>query len=60
MAGKQEGKEHADHIYTERVYDKMLRERGFHKEYDIVLDRYFSVKDNRIRIMESRGKNLVI
>ena len=57
MAGKQEGKEHADHIFVEKVYDKILRERWIHREYDIELDRYFSVKDNRV--MEQAGKNLV-
>lgn len=57
MAGKQEGKEHADHIFIENVYDKMLRERGMRREYDTELDRFFSVKDNRF--MKQRGNNLV-
>ena len=57
MAGKQERKNHADHMFVEKVYDKILRERGLRREYDIVFDKWFSVKDNRI--MESRGKNLV-
>ena len=57
MAGKQEGKNHADHMFVEKVYDKILRERGLRRKYDIVLDRFFPVKDNRV--MESRGKNLV-
>lgn len=52
--GKQEGKEHADHIFIENVYDKMLRERGMRREYDTELDRFFSVKDNRF--MEKRVK----
>ena len=55
--GIQEGKEHADHIFIENVYDKMLRERGMRREYDTELDRFFSVKDNRF--MEAEGKNLV-
>ena len=55
--GIQEGKEHADHIFIEKVYDKMLRERGMRREYDTELDRFFSVKDNRF--MEAEGKNLV-
>ncbi len=54
MAGKQEGKEHADHIFIERVYDKMLRERGIRREYDPELDRYFPIKDNRL--MKQRAK----
>jgi len=55
--GKQEGKEHADHIFIEKVYDKLLRERGMRREYDIEVDRFFSVKDNRF--MKQRGNNLV-
>ena len=52
--GIQEGKEHADHIFIEKVYDKILRERGMKREYDTELDRFFSVKDNRF--MEAEGK----
>ena len=52
--GIQQGKEHADHIFIENVYDKMLRERGMRREYDTELDRFFSVKDNRF--MEKRVK----
>jgi len=55
--GIQEGKEHADHIFIEKVYDKLLRERGMRREYDTELDRFFSVKDNRV--MKQAGKNLV-
>ena len=55
--GKQEGKEHADHIFIEKVYDRILRERGMRREYDIEVDRFFSVKDNRF--MKQRGNNLV-
>lgn len=54
MAGKQEGKEHADHIFIEKVYDKLLRERGMRREYDTELDRFFSVKDNSL--MKQRVK----
>jgi len=52
--GIQQGKEHADRIFIENVYDKMLRERGMRREYDTELDRFFSVKDNRF--MEAEGK----
>lgn len=52
--GIQQGKEHADHIFIENVYDKMLRERGMRREYDTELDRFFSVKDNSL--MEAEGK----
>lgn len=55
--GIQQGKEHADHIFIEKVYDKLLRERGMKREYDTELDRFFSVKDNRF--MKQRGNNLV-
>ena len=55
--GIQQGKEHADRIFIENVYDKMLRERGMRREYDTELDRFFSVKDNRV--MKQAGKNLV-
>jgi len=44
-------------MFVEKVYDKILRERGIHREYDIVFDKWFSVKDNRV--MKQAGKNLV-
>ena len=46
MAGKQEGKEHADHIFIEKVYDKLLRERGITKVYDKTLDTTYFRKYN--------------
>lgn len=57
MAGKQEGKEHADHIFIENVYDRILRERGMRREYDIEVDKWCVRKYNNI--MENEGKNLV-
>ena len=52
--GIEQGKEHADHIFIEKVYDKLLRERGIRRKYDIELDRFFSVKDNSL--MKQRVK----
>lgn len=55
--GIQQGKEHADRIFIENVYDKMLRERGMRREYDIEVDKWCVRKYNNI--MENEGKNLV-
>ena len=57
MAGKQEGKKHADHIFIEKVYDRILRERGMRREYDIEVDKWFAKKDNSL--MKTGGNKLV-
>ena len=44
--GIQQGKEHADRIFIENVYDKMLRERGITKVYDKTLDTTYFRKYN--------------
>lgn len=55
--GIQEGKEHADHIFIEKVYDKLLRERGIVKIHDKELDTTYFRKYNVD--MKQRGNNLV-